>query len=80
LGDYIPTVHSKFQFSRDPTDAKLIGLAIEERATHLASFDRDLLSLANSRTDAGKRFRQRLPNLRVMMPEEILLENRQLEQ
>jgi uncharacterized protein len=79
LGDYLPVVHAKFSFARDPTDAKLIELAIEGRATHLASFDHDLLSLAHSRTDAGKRFRQRLPNLHVMMPGELLLGNPQLE-
>ncbi len=65
--------------SAQSPSARLIELAIEGRATHLATFDRDLLSLATAKTDASKRFRQRLPNLRVLIPEELLLEYPQLE-
>jgi putative PIN family toxin of toxin-antitoxin system len=78
LGEYIRSVRARFPFARDPTDAKLIELAIEGRATHLASFDRDLLSLPMATTEAGKRLRQRVPNLRVMTPLEIIRQNPQL--
>ena len=65
LGEYYRQVSSTFEFARDPTDAKMIELAIEGNATHLITYDQDLLSLPGSRTDAGKRFRQRLRHLWV---------------
>ena len=45
LGDYLRQVRASFPFPRDPTDAKLIELAIEAAATHIVSYDADLLSL-----------------------------------
>jgi predicted nucleic acid-binding protein len=79
VGDFLPVLRARFRLSSDPTDAKLVELAIDGEATHLASFDRDLLSLPRARNDAGKRFRQRLPKLEIMMPEELLLQNPELE-
>lgn len=62
---YIRTVTATFQYDRDPKDAMFIELAIAGDATHIISHDKDLLTLPTSRTDAGKRFRQRLPNVRI---------------
>ena len=55
-----------FKFDRDPRDAMFVELAIAGGASHIITHDKDLLSLPNSRTDAGKRFRQRLPALKVL--------------
>ena len=64
--EYIDPVIEKFDLDRDPDDAKFIELAFAGRATHIITHDKDLLSLPTSRSDAGKRFRQRLPGVRVM--------------
>ncbi len=75
IGEYHRTVRSRFEYPRDPTDSMLISLAIEGRATHIVSHDKDLLSLPNSRTEAGKRFRQRLPQTRVVTAFALLEES-----
>lgn len=72
LGDYARMAKATFSFPRDPTDAKLIELAIDAGATHIVSYDADLLSLPTSRSEAGKRFRQRLRGVVVCRPEELL--------
>lgn len=72
LGEYLRQVRASFSFRRDPTDAKLIELAIEANATQIVSYDADLLSLPTSRSDAGKRFRQRLRGIEVLRPEELI--------
>ncbi len=56
----------EFVFDRDPRDAMFIELAIAGRATHIISHDKDLLSLPASRSDAGRRFRQRLPSATIL--------------
>ena len=66
IGDYVRSPRKHFQYERDPQDAKFIELAIALDATHIVSADKDLLSLPISRTDAGERFRQRLPNVEVL--------------
>ena len=65
FGEYQKCVNVRFRLDRDPEDAKFIELAIAGRATHIISHDKDLLSLPASRSDAGRRFRQRLPGVRV---------------
>lgn len=72
LGEYLRHVSVSFSFPRDPTDAKLIELAIQAGATHIATYDADLLSLPASRSEAGKRFRQRLRGVCVIRPEELI--------
>lgn len=72
IGDEYRTTRIRFEFPRDPDDARFIELAIAGRATHLLTMDNDLLSLPTSRTDAGKRFRQRLPNLEVHTPQAFI--------
>jgi putative PIN family toxin of toxin-antitoxin system len=72
LGDFTRIPRATFAYSRDPTDAKLVELAIHAGATHIVSYDPDLLSLPTSRGDAGKRFRQRLRGVVACRPEGLL--------
>jgi predicted nucleic acid-binding protein len=51
-----------------------LELAIEGSASHLVTFDNDLLSLPLGHGDPAKRFRQRLPALRILRPAEFLRE------
>jgi len=72
FGEYLANVRTRFEFERDPRDEKLIELAIAARATDILSTVNDLLSLAIGHNDACRRFRQRLPNVRVLRPGEFL--------
>lgn len=74
VGDEYRTVRARFELERDPRDAMFVELAIEGDATHIVSMDPDLLSLSTARTDAGKRFRQRLPRLTVQTPQAFIEE------
>ena len=66
VGEYIRTPHARFEYERDRRDQKFIELAIELSATHIISSDEDLLSLMQSPSDAGKRFRQRLLGIEIV--------------
>ncbi|HXE55674.1 MAG TPA: putative toxin-antitoxin system toxin component, PIN family [Tepidisphaeraceae bacterium] len=72
LGEYLRSPTSQFPYQRDPGDSKFIELAIDLRATHILSFDKDLLSLPRNRGDAGRRFRQRLRGAEVVDAGEFL--------
>jgi putative PIN family toxin of toxin-antitoxin system len=72
LGYFVARTSAHFHFERDPDDEPFIELAIEGSASHLVTSDNDLLSLPEGHDDAAKRFRQRLPNLRVLRPAEFL--------
>jgi len=65
IGEYVRTPTARFYYRRDPDDQKFIELAIELHATHILSFDRDLLSLPRSKGEAGRRFRQRLTGVEI---------------
>lgn len=66
--DEIATGRVKFEFPRDPKDAMFVELAIAGGATHIVSLDPDLLSLPLGRTEASRRFRQRLRGVSVLRP------------
>lgn len=66
IGEYLRTPIARFEYPRDPADQKFVELAIDLQATHILSFDQDLLSLPRSRGEAGRRFRQRLPGVQVV--------------
>jgi len=75
LSDTVDAEATRFGFPRDPKDEKFLTLAIAGRASHLITFDNDLLSLPTSHTDAAKRLRQRLPHLRIQMSGDFLAEH-----
>jgi putative PIN family toxin of toxin-antitoxin system len=66
IGDYERTPSAQFEFARDPRDEKFIESAISQSATHILTYDKDLLSLPGNQDEAGKRFRQRLAGVGVM--------------
>jgi putative PIN family toxin of toxin-antitoxin system len=72
VGEVLRAVRTRFVYSRDRKDEKLITLAIAGRATHLITTDRDLLDLPQGSDNAAKRFRQRLPTLEVLRPEQFV--------
>jgi putative PIN family toxin of toxin-antitoxin system len=76
VGDIIATSRTHFVLPRDPDDAKFIELAIAGEATHLVTFDRDLLSLRASRSEAAQRLRQRSPELSILDAPSFLRELR----
>jgi putative PIN family toxin of toxin-antitoxin system len=78
VSDYLRLISARFRFTRDPRDEKFVELAIAGDATHLISFDNDLLSLAEARTDDAKRFRQRLPSGQVIRPGDFINANAEL--
>lgn len=75
VSEFIGISRVRFRFDRDPLDEKFIELAIGGSASHLVTSDKDLLSLRSGHTDACKRFRQRLPQIRVVGPEQFVREN-----
>jgi putative PIN family toxin of toxin-antitoxin system len=68
FSEQLDPVRAKFEFPRDLKDAKFLALAIAGDASHLITFDLDLLSLPNSHSDAAKRLRQRTPGLKLLSP------------
>ena len=66
FADVVDPVRARFRYDRDPDDACFVELAIAGAATHIVTYDNDLLSLPTQQTDAGKRFRQRLPRVQVL--------------
>lgn len=66
FADFVDPVRTRFRYDRDPDDACFVELAIAGSATPIITYDKDLLSLPTSRTDAGKRFRQRLPRVQAL--------------
>jgi putative PIN family toxin of toxin-antitoxin system len=71
VGDYVRTPGITFRYARDPGDQKFIELAIALGASHIVTADKDLLSLSTGRGDAARRFRARLPTVRVLPAEQF---------
>jgi putative PIN family toxin of toxin-antitoxin system len=72
LSEYFPQVRARFGFDRDPEDEKFIELAIDGRATHIVTTDKDLLSLPASHAEWARRFRQRLSRVAILRPEHLM--------
>jgi putative PIN family toxin of toxin-antitoxin system len=72
VGDFVRASNVTFAYRRDPGDEKFIELAIALRASHIVSSDDDLLSLPEEASDAGRRFRQRLPGVEVLEAADFL--------
>jgi predicted nucleic acid-binding protein len=64
----------RFRFDRDPMDEKFIELALAGSASHMVTNDNDLLYLASGHDDSARRFRQRLPDARVVVPADFMRE------
>lgn len=75
LSDYFGKVPTRFELPRDRRDEKFLSLAIAGKATHLITFDKDLLSLTTSHGEAAKRLRQRCPGLQIVMPADFMQEH-----
>jgi putative PIN family toxin of toxin-antitoxin system len=69
LIDDVPHV---FAYPRDPNDEHYVDLAAACQAHLIASRDRDLLSLNDQTTEAGRQFKHRFPELLIMTPDELL--------
>jgi hypothetical protein len=52
--------------------------AITCAATHIVAFDKDFLTLMTALTDDARRFRRRLPSIRVVMPGDLLNDHPEL--
>jgi putative PIN family toxin of toxin-antitoxin system len=74
VGEYLGQVNASFRFDRDRDDEPFIELAIAGAASHVVTSDTDLLSLMTGHDDAARRFRQRLPGVRVLRPAAFLRE------
>ena len=72
IADFIDPVRPRFRYDRDPDDACFLELAVAGDATHIISYDKDLLSLRSEHTDAGRRFRQRLPGVQILEAGEFM--------
>ena len=72
VGELHRSVSVRFEFRRDPRDAKFIELAIAGRATHLITSDPDLLDLKHGHDETAKRFRRRVGGLEVLEPGEFM--------
>lgn len=74
FSEYFGWIALRFRFDRDPMDEKIIELAVAGSASHIATNDNDLLALDSGHDDAAKRFRQRLPTARVVVPADFMRE------
>ena len=72
VGDTLRSINVRFQLERDPKDEMLIELALSGHATHLISYDRDILSLRTGHGDAARHLRQRLPRFQIAYPSDFL--------
>jgi uncharacterized protein len=67
-------VPALFPFERDPDDEPYLNLAVHAAAQYLVTRDRDLLDLAEPRTDAARQLKRTCPGLRVLDPVKLLRE------
>lgn len=72
LGEKMDVSRIRFSYARDPSDEHLLALAIASQASALVTMDADLLSLARSRSDVARRFRQRARHTQIVTPAEFL--------
>ncbi len=78
IGETVSTVGVRFEFRRDPRDAKFIELAIAGAATYIITLDADLLSLPGGRTIDSRQYRQRCRRTEILSPREFGNRNRDL--
>ncbi|MCY2993819.1 MAG: putative toxin-antitoxin system toxin component, PIN family [Planctomycetota bacterium] len=59
---------SLITLARDPKDEKYLKLAVAARATHLVTWDQDLLSLMDNPGPDAQAIRGRLPHIAILDP------------
>lgn len=67
-----PAVREHYLLERDPKDSKYINLAIEAGASHLVTWDKDLLELRDPTRQMAQAFRQLYPALEIVTGEEFI--------
>ena len=78
VSEYLRRLTVRFHFERDARDEKFIQLAIAGGADYIITYDNDLLSLTEARTDDAKRFRQRMPGAGIVRPDTLVNTNPEL--
>lgn len=68
FSSYVRSVAERFEFRRDPKDARYIDLAIDVGADYVVTWDRDLLDLMTGIDNESKEFRQRYRPLQIVDP------------
>jgi putative PIN family toxin of toxin-antitoxin system len=77
---FFEEIPEAFVYARDPDDEPYVNLAIVAKASHLVTWDKDLLDLMNEGLPEGRDFRQRFPQLVILDPVAFLQELRQHKQ
>ena len=72
--DVVEDVPHRFRFPRDAKDEPFLNLAIHSDATHMVSWDRDLLNIMGSTDESAQIFRQLGPRLSLLTPVALLRE------
>jgi len=70
---FVDSVPRTFICARDPDDEPYVNLALAAGASHLVTWDKDLLDLMEDNAD-GRDFRSRFPGLRILTPVDFLRE------
>lgn len=65
-------VPSHIRYERDPKDEPFLNLAIEAQADYLVTYDLDMLEAAAPNTPSRQVLRDRIPDLRMVTPEQFL--------
>lgn len=68
LARNVEQVSAVLALPRDPKDEPYLNLALSAGASHLVTWDNDLLGLMNQDLPEGRDFRQRFPQLTVLTP------------
>jgi predicted nucleic acid-binding protein len=71
-GRLFEEVPAAVALERDPKDAKYLDLAAAAGAQFLVSRDNDILDLRGEDSPAGRAFRERCPETRILDPVEFL--------
>lgn len=74
---FVDDVPDVYVLERDPKDSKYVDLALAAGVEYLVTRDHDLLDLMNEQGAAGKDFRKRFPQLRILAPGDFVQEIRE---
>lgn len=68
MAHWVNNVPEHYVLARDPKDSKYLNLAITAGAAYVVTDDFDLLDLMEVESEAGRDFRARFPNIRIINP------------